>query len=112
MAQLPSSPTRLLAHVGIETYSVLTRLPPPHRVAPDVAREFLRSSFAFPVITLPARGYDELLRVAAQMGLTGGAIYDALVGATARSSDATLLTLDARAASAYQIVDARYRLLR
>src|SRR3989441_13166825 len=34
---------RLVAHCALETYSVLTRLPPPHRAPGDVVRDF-RSS--------------------------------------------------------------------
>jgi hypothetical protein len=33
--------TRLVAHCAIETFSVLTRLPPPHRVAGHFVRDFL-----------------------------------------------------------------------
>ena len=110
-AALPRTKTRLLAQVGIETYSVLTRLPPPQRVPVSIAREYLGKTFSFPVIALPADGYEQLLDVATAEGIAGGALYDALVGATAAVARATLLTLDRRAVPAYQLVGADFRLV-
>ena len=43
--------------------------------------------------------------------LSGGAIYDALVGASAAYAGATLLTLDRRAVRAYEAVGVDFRLL-
>jgi predicted nucleic acid-binding protein len=37
---------RLIEHCALETYSVLTRLPPPHRSAGNVVREFSRARFS------------------------------------------------------------------
>lgn len=37
---------RLPAHVLLESYSVLTRLPPPHRTSPATASSFLELRFA------------------------------------------------------------------
>lgn len=108
---LPAEKTRLVAHVGVETYSVLTRLPPPQRVAPDVARAWLASAFALPALVLPAAGYKQLLDIAAAQAIAGGAAYDALVGLTARHAEATLLTLDHRAVRTYAACGASYRLL-
>lgn len=93
---------RLIAHVAIETYSVLTRLPPPHRASASIVAEFLTASFAAPPLVLPPEAYFELIVGAARTALTGGAIYDALIGATARSAGATLLTRDRRAISTYE----------
>lgn len=109
---LPRTKTRLLAQVAIETYSVLTRLPPPHRVPAPLARQYLTEAFTFPAIMLVAAGYEALLELAARESIIGGAIYDALVGATAREAGATLLTLDRRAARTYQLLSVDYRLLR
>ena len=39
---------RLIEHCALETYSVLTRLPPPHRVSGDIVREFLGVRFPSP----------------------------------------------------------------
>ena len=32
---------KLIEHCALETYSVLTRLPPPHRASGDIVREFI-----------------------------------------------------------------------
>ena len=52
----------------------------------------------------------ELVRLMAPHGRAGGAIYDALVGLTARLQGAVLVTADRRAAQVYKIlgVDVRF----
>ena len=89
---------RLPEHVAFETYSVLTRLPPPYRLAPRPVLEFLERRFPRGWLRLDARGGRSLLREADNLGLTGGAVYDALVGATARRARVRLLSRDRRAA--------------
>lgn len=111
VAALTPAKTPLLAHVALETYSVLTRLPPPQRVPADVAHAYLLKTFTFPPLTLPAPDYEELLELAAGEGLGGGAVYDALIAATARRVGATLLTLDRRAVPVYRLTGAQYRLV-
>jgi predicted nucleic acid-binding protein len=103
--------TRLIAQVGIETYSVLTRLPPPQRVPASLAWRYLRETFVLPPLVLGPAGYVGLIDVAAAERIVGGAVYDALVAATASEAGATLLTLDRRAATTYQLVNADYRLI-
>lgn len=44
-------------------------------------------------------------------GLAGVAIYDALIAATALHADATLLTRDERARSAYERIGVRYEVV-
>ena len=105
------SKTALLAQVGVETYSVLTRLPPPQRVTATLARAYLVKTFAFPPITLSGAGYDRLLELAAVERIIGGAIYDALVGATAREAEATLISLDRLAVATYQRLGVDYRVI-
>jgi predicted nucleic acid-binding protein len=101
----------LVAHVALESYSVLTRLPPPRRASPGVVAEFLGRHFGGRLAALDAGGYESLLALAAASGITGGATYDALVAASAKAAGATLLTLDARATAAYDALGADYRLL-
>jgi predicted nucleic acid-binding protein len=103
--------TRLLGPVGVETYAVLTRLPQPHRVPPGLALDFLRGRFELPALTLPGRGYAALLAAAAEEDIRGGAIYDAVVGVTAREHGATLLTLDRRATRTYGLLGVDYVLV-
>ncbi len=110
-SSLPSGKTRLIAHVGIETYSVLTRLPPPRRFDPAVALTYLVGEFEHPPAALGPDGYDTLLELAATKHITGGAMYDALVAMTANELGATLLTLDRRAMKTYDLLAVDYRLI-
>jgi predicted nucleic acid-binding protein len=109
-AVLKQSP-RLPAHVALEVYSVLTRLPPPHRATAGVVVSFLKDRFRSPVLTLSAEEQVELLETAADRGITGGALYDALVAATAKRAGATLLTRDRRAVRTYETLKATYELI-
>lgn len=109
--QALESVTALSGHVAVETFSVLTRMPPPRRAPAGLVVRFLDHHFRQPRVVLSSAGYDALLRLASERGIAGGAIYDALVAATAREAGATLLTLDRRAASIYRIAGADYRLL-
>jgi predicted nucleic acid-binding protein len=103
---------RVPAHVLIETYSVLTRLPPPHRAPADLVAAFLAERFPDAPLVLPARAHLALVLMSARAGLTGGAIYDALIAATARHADATLLTRDERARLVYDHMKVRHELVR
>jgi predicted nucleic acid-binding protein len=110
-SSLPDGRTRLIAHVGIEAYSVLTRLPPPRRFDPVVALTYLRDEYEHPPAALQPDRYDTLLELAGTKGITGGAMYDALVGMTAKGLGATLLTLDRRAIKTYDLLGVDYRLI-
>ena len=52
VAILDRSP-RVPAHVVVETYSVLTRLPPPHRAPADLVATFLAERIPHPPLVLP-----------------------------------------------------------
>lgn len=93
---------RLIAHATVETYSVLTRLPPPHRVAAVTARAYLADVASGDYLTLDARSYRELIDELAERNVVGGAAYDALVGLTAKATGARLLTRDRRAVNTYE----------
>jgi predicted nucleic acid-binding protein len=79
-------------------------------VAPIVV-EFLAERFADPPLTRPARRYRDLLRAVAGGGITGGAVYDALIGMTASEAGATLLTRDPRAVAIYDRLEVRHELV-
>ena len=96
------------AHVLIETFSVLTRLPEPHRASAEAASEYLRAEFKS-VITLPAIEHLKLLLRAVELGISGGKIYDALIGVTARQNKVELLTRDRRAKETYDQLDVEAR---
>jgi predicted nucleic acid-binding protein len=102
---------RLPAHVAVEAFSVLTRLPPPHRAPAVIVERFLAERFPEPLLALPAEAHRVLLELSVRAGLSGGAIYDALVAATAKRASALLLTRDRRAAPTYEAVGVRYELL-
>ncbi|MBI4729623.1 MAG: PIN domain-containing protein [Acidobacteria bacterium] len=109
-AVLSESP-RLAAQVALETYAVLTRLPPPHRAPPALVAEFLAYNFPRPLLALPAADQRRLIRSAPDSGIVGGAIYDAQIAATAARAGALLVTLDRRALATYKVIGARVRLL-
>lgn len=95
---------RLIAHVALETFSVLTRLPHRRAVKPADAHALIEANFHGPLLTLPPARYRRLLELLAGAALGGGAVYDALVGATAAHAGATLLTFDHRALRTYLAV--------
>ena len=98
---------RLVEHCALETYSVLTRLPAPHRAAGEVVREFLAARFPQPFLRLTPRAFRDFLLALPGLAVSGGATYDALVAATAADHDAELISCDRRAAVIYE----RYRFL-
>jgi predicted nucleic acid-binding protein len=101
-----ASRPRLVAHAAVESYSVLTRLPPPRRAHPSIVRAFLTERFTEPFLTLSETGYQELLATVAAREILGGPACDALIAFTAAEHQATLLSLDQRAAATYETVGA------
>lgn len=96
------------AHALLETYSVLTAFPPPHRVNPNVVLAWLDDRFADATLEPPPAA--EQLRLIATLtaaGRTGGAVYDGLVGLTAKLAGAELATADRRARPIYELVGVR-----
>lgn len=102
---------RLVAHAAVEAYSVLTRLPPPHRAHPSIIHAFMSERFSEPFLVLSETGYQELLATVAARQILGGPAYDALIAFTAAEHQATLLSLDQRAAATYEAVGARVQQL-
>lgn len=79
----------------VESYAVLSRLPPPRRLSPGEGWELLRVSFverAAAVVALDSVAYRRLLEDAASRGVSGGGIYDAIIigCAVAAKADAIL----------------------
>ena len=100
----------LPAHVLLESYSVLTRLPAPHRISPeDAAAAIARLPMA--VVSLPGEEHTRLVAELGHARLRGGATYDALIAATARHHDLRLLTRDRRARATYDVFGAEYTVL-
>jgi predicted nucleic acid-binding protein len=101
----------LVAHCAVETYSVLTRLPQPHRASPAVVRDFLAAWFPDPFLHLTPSAYRDFLLRLPEASISGGQAYDALVAATAAAHDAELVSRDRRALSTYERFGIRIRLL-
>ncbi len=94
----------LPAHALLETYSVLTGFPPPHRAAPGLVEAWLDDSFS-EILPPPPQGEQRaLVRTLASAGRIGGAVYDGLVGLTAKLAGAVLITADVRAAATYDLI--------
>jgi hypothetical protein len=102
---------RLIEHCALETYSVLTRLPPPHRVSGDSVRDFLAARFSEPFLRLSPQAYKDFVLGLPGHGVTGGAVYDALVAATAAACGSELVSCDRRALSVYERYGVRAQLL-
>jgi hypothetical protein len=109
--QVVSDGARLPTQVAIETYAVLTRLPPQQRASPPLAIEYLQTNFPDDPITLTGHLLLDLLLRLASMGIGGGAVYDAVVAESARLAGEELVTLDRRAMRIYEAIGARARLL-
>jgi predicted nucleic acid-binding protein len=100
----------LAGHAAFETFSVLTRLPPPARRTPATVARLMAASFPNSRF-LSAVGASALLAQLASSGIAGGAVYDALVGATAREHKLTLATRDRRALETYRALEVRVEVL-
>jgi len=102
---------RLIEHCALETYSVLTRLPAPHRSSGVVVREFLGARFPQPFLRLTARAYKNFILGLSDHDVAGGSAYDALVAATAAGYGAELFTCDRRAMPIYERYGVRARIV-
>jgi predicted nucleic acid-binding protein len=100
----------LAGHAAFETFSVLTRLPPPARRTPATVARLLAAEFPHSRF-LSVKGAAWLLCELHELGIAGGAVYDALVGASARQHDMTLATRDRRAIETYRALDVRLELV-
>jgi predicted nucleic acid-binding protein len=92
----------LVDHCALETFSVLTRLPPPHRAAAGLVRDFLAARFPQPLLRLSAAAFQAFVLGLPERQIAGGATYDALVAATAAAHRAVILTCDRRAVPIYE----------
>ena len=87
------------AHALVETYAVLTRLPAPHRLAPDDAWTLVKANFVETAIVVALSGptHIALLGRLAKHGIGGGRSYDALIAMCASQGKVNaLLTFNPR----------------
>lgn len=101
----------VVGHGLIESYSVLTRLPAPHRAEGEIVSAFLADAFPGAPLTLDAQRLRRFVLDLADSGVSGGAVYDALIATTAQATDHVLVTCDVRAAETYGRVGCEARLL-
>jgi predicted nucleic acid-binding protein len=100
----------LAGHAAFESFSVLTRLPPPARRTPATVARLLAANFPYTRF-LGVEAAASLLANLHSSGIAGGAVYDALVGATASEHGLTLATRDRRALETYRALNARIEFL-
>lgn len=100
----------LSGHAWFETFSVLTRLPPGVRRAPADVHRLMEHDFPGAWF-LDRDATAALTTELARLRISGGAVYDALVGAAARHHDRPLLTSDRRASRTYDALGVRVRFL-
>jgi predicted nucleic acid-binding protein len=98
---LAAGQAALIAHVAFETTAALSRMPEGQRLSPAVVLEWLERRFPTTWLILPAGATRRGLRTAVGSGIRGGALYDALIAATAAHHKHTLVSADRRAAPAY-----------
>jgi predicted nucleic acid-binding protein len=94
----------LAGHAAFESFSVLTRLPALARRTPAAVGRLLAANFPHTRFLGPAATAALLLRLA-EAGVSGGAVYDALVGAAAAECGVPLVTRDLRALGTYRVLD-------
>jgi predicted nucleic acid-binding protein len=99
--------SKLIVHAAFETCSVLSRLPDELRIEAATVLETLERDFPRPWLATGQDAQHACLRRAVDAGLRGGALYDALIAATAREHGATLLSTDRRAREAYEAIGVR-----
>jgi predicted nucleic acid-binding protein len=93
---------RLIEHCAVETYSVLTRLPPPHRAPGELVLKFLAQRFPRPFLRMSETDFRSFIMALNENEVKGGAAYDALVAATAAACGAELVSCDRRALGVYE----------
>lgn len=98
------------AHALAESYSVMTRISGELRVAPGFAADVLTGQ-PWEVLQLPGADYEDVISAMGRAKRGGGAVYDALIGATAANHSHRLLTRDRRAATSYDAVGVDYELI-
>lgn len=94
-------PIALSGHAFVETYSVLTRLPGDIRVGAADAARLLSERFEDPLLLTQSEA-RRIPQILADLGVAGGASYDAMVALAAVSNHCVLATRDARARATYE----------
>jgi predicted nucleic acid-binding protein len=100
----------LAGHAAWETFSVLTRMPGQLALDAPTAADVIGRTFPA-VCWLAPDAAAALLARLGTIGLTGGAVYDALVGEAARTNGCRLLTRDLRARRTYDLLGVAHQFI-
>ncbi len=100
----------LAGHAWFETYSVLTRLPGPNRRDASTVATLLTANFPHTRF-LDDKATERLTQLLSGLGVSGGAVYDALVASAAIQHDLVLISRDPRACDTYRSVGAEVEFL-
>ncbi len=100
----------LAGHAAFETLSVLTRMPGPLAIDAPTATDIIARVFPTVHWLEPEAARSLLVRLG-PVGITGGAVYDALVGEAARLNGCRLLTRDQRARRTYDLLGVDYEMI-
>jgi len=85
------------SHTLAELYAVLTTLPTRPRIVPGTAWRLIHENIesCARVVALSPSDYAAVIKTAAELGLTGGAVYDAIIAKVAEKAGVErLLTFD------------------
>jgi toxin FitB len=100
----------IAGHAAIETCAVLSRMPGESRIDVITVWHMIQASFAARVWLTPSE-QESALNTACCAGIEGGALYDAIIGATAAVAGVPLITRDRRALRTYAAVQAEVLLI-
>ena len=100
----------LAGHAAFETFAVLTRLPGQLSIDAPTAQNVIATVFPS-ICWLKHDSARALLKRLGVLGVSGGAVYDALVGEAARVNKRRLLTRDLRARRTYDLLGVDYELI-
>lgn len=75
-------------HTLAELYAVLTTLPISPKITPGIARHLIHNDIEAiaKVVSLSASDYSSIIKRMADLGLSGGVIYDAIIAKAAQKS--------------------------
>lgn len=111
LARVRGKQLGLAGHAWFESYAVLTRLSGGRRRSPADAARLLIQNFPASAF-LGEAASRELSAELSRLTISGGAVYDALVGAAAREHRHILVSLDARAQATYEALGVASEVLR
>ncbi len=107
-----ASGAKVPAHVLVETFSVLTRLPTPHRIGRAEAGRLLCDRFPEKqVLHASPELQRSLVTRLVEAGVEGGAAYDGLVALTAVEWGEVLVSRDQRAAGTYERLEVPFEII-